>query len=381
MTTTTRTASTAPASPVASPSGGLAAPASPAGLDALASPVGLAGLELRNRFVMAPMTRFRSPGGVPTDEVAAYYRRRAENGVGLIVTEGTLVGHSSASHETTVPRMTAGAAEEGWRKVTGAVHAAGGRIAAQLWHLGSERRPADGIAAWTPSGTTGVPATDHLPMHVMSTADIDVIVAAFAEAARVAARAGFDAIEIHAAHGYLLDEFLWPATNHRTDAFGGSPARRAAFPAEVIRAVRGELPVIVRFSQFKERAYGARIADSPAELETILSALAEAGADVFHASQRRFWEPAFPGSRLNLAGWARKLTGRPSITVGSIGLTSDLHASEQMTRLQEGLTAGEYDLVALGRILLGNPAWVRLATSNRLTEIRDYDKSHEDTYF
>jgi 2,4-dienoyl-CoA reductase-like NADH-dependent reductase (Old Yellow Enzyme family) len=376
MTTTTR--------PL--PAAGLTArPLPAAGLTALTSPASVAGLELPNRFVMAPMTRFRSPGGVPTAEVAAYYRRRAENGVGLIITEGTLVGHPSASHETTVPRMTAGAAEAGWREVTAAVHAAGGRIAAQLWHLGSERRPIDGVAAWTPSGTTGVQAPGTAagspPMHTMTTADIDVIVAAFAESARVAARAGFDAIEIHAAHGYLLDEFLWPATNRRTDAFGGSPARRAAFPAEVIRAVRGELPVIVRFSQFKERAYRARIADSPAELEAILSVLTDAGADVFHASQRRFWEPAFPGSPLNLAGWARKLTGRPSITVGSVGLNGDLPASEAMERLGAGLTGGEFDLVAAGRILLGNPAWARLVTEGRVTEIRDYEKAHEDTYF
>ncbi|GGN70897.1 oxidoreductase [Actinoplanes lobatus] len=339
----------------------------------LIAPFTLGGLDLLNRFVMAPMTRFRSPGGVPTAEVADYYRRRAENGVGLIVTEGTLVGHPSASHETTVPRMTAGPAEAGWCGVTAAVHAVGGRIATQLWHLGSERRPVDGVEAWTPSGVGG---------HAMSIADIDTILAAYAESARVAARAGFDAVEIHGAHGYLLDEFLWPATNHRTDSFGGSPARRAAFPAEVIRAVRAELPptmpVIVRFSQFKERDYQARIAQSPAELAEILTVLADAGADAFHASQRRFWEPAFPGSPLNLAGWAKKLTGRPSITVGSVGLTSTfLH----MSRLTEGLTTGEYDLVAVGRILLGNPAWARLVTENRLTEIRGYDKSHEDVYF
>jgi 2,4-dienoyl-CoA reductase-like NADH-dependent reductase (Old Yellow Enzyme family) len=340
-------------------------------LAAAARPVTLAGLTVANRFVMAPMTRFRSPGGVPTAEVAAYYRRRAENGVGLIVTEGTLVGHPSASHETTVPRMTAGPAEAGWRQVTAEVHAAGGRIAAQLWHLGSERRPVDGLVSWTPS--------------TMSAADIGTLVTAFAEAARVAVRAGFDAVEIHAAHGYLLDEFLWPVTNRRTDAFGGSPERRAAFPAEVVRAVRAEIPdrmpLIVRFSQFKERDYDARIAGSPAELGTVLSVLADAGADVFHASQRRFWEPAFDGSGLNLAGWAKKLTGRPSITVGSVGLTRDFPASPAMSRLLAGLTNGEYDLVALGRALLGNPAWVRLVAENRLTDIHDYDKSHEDAYF
>ena len=335
---------------------------------ALSAPLALAGLDLPNRFVMAPMTRFRAPGGVPTPEVAAYYQRRAEGGIGLIITEGTLVGHPTASHETTVPRMTAGAAEEGWRAVTSAVHAAGGRIATQLWHLGSERRPVDGIPSWTPA--------------TMRHADIDAIVAAFAASARVAARAGFDAVKIHAAHGYLLDEFLWPATNQRTDAFGGSPTRRAAFPAEVIRAVRAELPastpVIVRFSQFKERDYDARIAGSPAELSAILSVLADAGAGILHASQRRFWEPAFPGSGLNLAGWSKKLTGLPSITVGSVALTHDF---PHLPRLLEGLSTGEYDLVALGRILLANPTWATLVTTGRHTEIHDYAKPHEDTYF
>jgi 2,4-dienoyl-CoA reductase-like NADH-dependent reductase (Old Yellow Enzyme family) len=331
----------------------------------LTSPFSVGGLHLPNRLVMAPMTRFRSPGGVPTAEVAAYYRRRAAGGIGLIISEGTLVGHPSASHETTVPRMTAGPAEDGWRQVTTAVHAAGGRIAAQLWHLGSERRPIDGIPAWTPS--------------TMSAADIGTIVAAFAASARVAVRAGFDAVEIHAAHGYLLDEFLWPVTNRRTDTYGTA---RATFPAEVVRAVRAAIPastpLIVRFSQFKERDYDARIAASPHELESLLAPLAAAGADVLHASQRRFWEPASPGSELNLAGWSRKLTGLPSITVGSVGLTADL---PELPRLLAGLSDGEFDLVAAGRILLANPTWGRLLTTNRHTEIRNYRKSDEDVYF
>jgi 2,4-dienoyl-CoA reductase-like NADH-dependent reductase (Old Yellow Enzyme family) len=344
-------------------------------LGPLTAPVTVAGLPLTSRLVMAPMTRFRSPGGVPTAEVAAYYRRRAEHGIGLIVTEGTLVGHPSASHETTVPRMTAGAAEAGWRRVTASVHQAGGRIAAQLWHLGSEREAVDRRLAWTPSGI-GASA------RAMSGGDFDTLLAAYASSARVAARAGFDALEVHAAHGYLLDEFLWPHTNRRTDRYGGSPARRAAFPAEVVRAVAAAgLPVIVRFSQFKERDYAARIAQSPAELDVILAALAEAGAAVLHASQRRFWEPAFDGSPLNLAGWARKLTGLPSITVGSVGLTRDFLSSARWCRLLDGLAGGEYDLVALGRILLGNPCWATLAGSGRLAEISDYAKAHEDTYF
>jgi 2,4-dienoyl-CoA reductase-like NADH-dependent reductase (Old Yellow Enzyme family) len=335
-------------------------------MTALVEPTTLAGLPLSSHFVMAPMTRKHSPGGVPTAEVAAYYRRRAEGGVGLIVTEGTLIGHPSASHETDVPRLTPGAAEAGWRAVTGSVHEAGGRIAAQLWHLGSLREPVDGYPAWTPDTMAG--------------GDFGELLEAYAESARTAVSANFDAVEIHAAHGYLLDEFLWPHTNHRTDRYGGGPRGRATFPAEVIRAVKAELPptmpLIVRFSQFKERDYAARIAETPAELGTILTAFAEAGADVLHASQRRFWEPVFAGHRENLAGWAKRLTGLPTITVGSVGLTG-----RALDELGERHARGEFDLVALGRILLGNPCWVHLAAAGRTAEIRDYRKADEDIYY
>lgn len=346
-------------------------------LGSLMAPTTLAGLPLSSRFAMAPMTRFRSPGGVPTPEVAAYYRRRAANGIGLIITEGVLVDHPSAGHHPDVPRLTAGPAEQGWREVTAQTHAVGGRIAAQLWHLGSEREPVDGVQAWSPSG---VPAGSH----PMSLADIDTLLAAYADAAAVAVRAGFDAVEIHAAHGYLLDEFLWSKTNRRTDDFGGSPASRAAFPAEVIRAVRAaipaDMPIIVRFSQFKERDYTARIAQTPAELATILEAFTTAGADVLHASQRNFTHPAFPGSTRNLAGWAKHITGLPSITVGSVGLTRDFLGSAAHHDLIDRLDNGEYDLVALGRILLANPQWATHAATGRWDDIRDYQKSDENTY-
>ncbi|MET0418997.1 MAG: 12-oxophytodienoate reductase [Actinoplanes sp.] len=345
----------------------------------LLTPATLAGLPLQSRFAMAPMTRSHSPGGVPTAEVAAYYRRRAENGVGLIITEGVLVDHPSAGHGTDVPRLAPGASEDGWRGVTSSVHAAGGRIAAQLWHLGSRR---DGLAAWTPSA---VPEPGRPPAHAMAGGDFDALLAGYATAARSAVRAGFDAVEIHAAHGYLLDEFLWPYTNRRTDRFGGDAAARATFPAEVIRTVRAAIgpamPLIVRFSQFKERAYAARIASTPDELGVILSAFAAAGADVLHASQRRFWEPAFDGDPRNLAGWAKELTGLPTITVGSVGLTRDFLTSPRLDDLRGRHAAGEFDLVALGRVLLGNPAWVTLAAQGRLGEISDYRKAHEDTYF
>ncbi|GAB2575142.1 12-oxophytodienoate reductase [Paractinoplanes abujensis] len=330
---------------------------------ALVQPVTLVGLPLTSQFVMAPMTRERSPGGIPTAQNAAYYRRRAEHGIGLIITEGVLVDHPSAGHQTDVPRLTEGAAEAGWKQVTSEVHAAGGRIAAQLWHLGSRREPVDGYASWTPATMTG--------------RDFDTLLSAYAESARVAVRAGFDAVEVHAAHGYLLDEFLWPVTNptlaHRD------------FPAEVVRAIRAEIPscmpLIVRFSQFKERDYSARIAETPAELATVLEGLRAAGADVLHASQRRFWEPIFDGSHLNLAGWAKHLTGLPSITVGSIGLTRDFASSARMAELLDRRARGEYDLIGLGRVLLGNPAWVTLAAAGRHADMNDYYKTDEERYF
>ena len=344
-------------------------------LSRLLEPVTLAGLPLSSHFAMAPMTRKRSPGGVPTADVAAYYRRRAAGGIGLIITEGILVDHPSAGHESTVPVLTPGAAEAGWRVVTTSVHAAGGRIAAQLWHLGSSFEPAS--EAWTPSRMKG--------------GDFKKIIDAYARSARTAVNAGFDAVEIHAAHGYLLDEFLWPLTNPRP------LPDRVAFPAEVVRAVRAEIPpsmpLIVRFSQFKERDHRARIAETPAELGAILSTLAAAGADVLHASQRRFDEPAFPETGLpdNVAGWAKRLTGLPTITVGSIGLSraflthpasaeADPAPAGGLGRLLDRHARGEFDVVALGRVLLANPDWVRLAAAGRVDVIRDYRKADEDLF-
>lgn len=355
-------------------------------LASLFEPTAVAGLCLPSSFVMAPMTRSCSPHGIPTAENAAYYRRRAAGGIGLIVTEGVLVGHPSGGHEMTVPRMVPESAD-GWRTVVREVHAEGASIMAQLWHLGSERESPDGYPAWTPSG---VDEHGRANSHAMTIADIDTLIAAYAHAARVAHEVGFDGIEVHAAHGYLVDEFLWAATNRREDRYGGSRRNRARFAAEIVAAVRGatspRFPIGVRISQFKERALSARLAESPAELDEILRPLVDAGATLLHASSRRFWEPEFPESPLNLAGWAKRLTGLPTITVGSIGLTSPAHDGRRgephsLDALAARHESGEFDLIALGRILLGNPDWVRLVSEGRAREVVEYDKSHELTYW
>ena len=210
--------------------------------------------------------------------------------------------------------------------------------------------------------------------------------AAFARAAADAKRLGFDAVELHGAHGYLIDQFFWDVTNKRTDSYGGRTlSERARFAADVLKAVRaavgGDFPVILRISQWKAQDFSAKLATNPEELEAWVAPLADAGVDVFHCSQRRFWEPEFKGSDLNLAGWVKKLTGKPTITVGSVGLDVDLMGSFQgeptrtqsLDALLERLERGEFDLVAVGRALLNDPEWFRKIEDGRAHEFRGFD--------
>ena len=353
----------------------------------LSRPVALGGLTVPNRVVMAPMTRQFSPGGVPGADVAAYYARRAAAGVGLIVTEGTYVGHESAGQSDAIPRFHGAEQLAGWAKVAEAVHAAGGRIVPQLWHIGMVRKAGDPPYADAPAvGPSGIrlDGTEGAGL-AMTQDDLDGVVAAFAEAAADAERIGFDGIELHGAHGYLIDQFLWSGTNRRADAYGGDPVARTRFGAEIVAAVRKAVspgfPVIFRFSQWKSENYDARIAATPAELDALLAPLAEAGVDAFHASTRRYWVPEFDGSDLNLAGWTKKLTGKPVITVGSVGLDGDFIRGRQggiapvkgIDDLLDRLEHGEFDLVAVGRALLQDPEWAAKVLDGRLGELAPYD--------
>ncbi|MFJ6725992.1 NADH:flavin oxidoreductase [Streptomyces sp. NPDC091281] len=353
----------------------------------LGRPVTLNGLTVPNRIAMAPMTRMFSPGGVPGEDVVSYYGRRAAAGVGLIVTEGTYVGHPSAGQSDRVPRFHGEEQLAGWAKVAEAVHAGGGTIVPQLWHIGMVRKdgeppyadaPAVGPSGLRLDGTEGTGRE-------MTRGDLDDVIGAFAEAAAAAERIGFDGVELHGAHGYLIDQFLWSGTNRRTDAYGGDPVARARFAAEIVAAVRAavsaDFPVIFRYSQWKQEAYDARLAETPQELEAILAPLAAAGVDAFHASTRRYWNPEFDGSDLNLAGWTKKLTGRPAITVGSVGLDGEFLKAFQgegsslrgIDDLLDRLERDEFDLVAVGRALLQDPEWAAKVLAGRLDELKPYD--------
>ncbi|MFM1654596.1 NADH:flavin oxidoreductase [Brevibacillus sp. B_LB10_24] len=325
----------------------------------LFQPFAIGNLSLANRLVMAPMTRQFSPEGVPGPDVAAYYRRRAENGVGLIVTEGTIINHPDSSNQPNVPHFYGEAALNGWANVAVEVHEAGGRIFPQIWHMGARGQVGD-----------------------YTEADIAAIVEAFAQAAAEAKRLGFDGIELHGAHGYLIDQFFWEKTNPRTDRYGGDMVKRTRFAVEVIeacrRAVGPDFPIDLRLSQWKSEDYTAKLAATPAELEQFLEPLIEAGVDIFHCSTRRFWEPEFEGSELNLAGWVKKLTGKPTITVGSVGLDTEFMSfftegkGSDITKIDgliERLERGEFDLVAIGRALLADPAWASKIRDGRLDEL------------
>ncbi|WP_329565559.1 NADH:flavin oxidoreductase [Kitasatospora sp. NBC_01266] len=353
----------------------------------LSRPVALNGLTVPNRIVMAPMTRRFSPGGVPGEDVRSYYARRAAAGVGLIVTEGTYVGHESAGQSDRVPRFHGEEQLAGWAKVAEAVHAAGGTIVPQLWHIGMVRKQGDlpytDAPAVGPSGirVDGTEGTGR----AMTRRDLDDVIGAFAQAAAAAERIGFDGVELHGAHGYLLDQFLWAGTNRRTDAYGGDPVARTKFAAEIVAAVRESVspgfPVIFRYSQWKQEAYDARLAETPAELEAILTPLAAAGVDAFHASTRRYWLPEFEGSDLNLAGWTKALTGRPTITVGSVGLDGDFVRGfsgegapvQGIDNLLDRLERDEFDLVAVGRALLQDPQWAAKVLRGRSEELKPFD--------
>ncbi len=348
-------------------------------------PLTVRSMIIPNRFAMAPMTRQASPGGVPGPNVAEYYARRAAGGVGLVITEGVRLPDPTAGFPESVPTLAGDEVLSGWRRVVDAVHAHGAVIAAQLWHQGGERSAADGVVPVSPSGINGAGENTG---RALGRGELAGVAAQFALAARNARDVGFDAVELHGAHGYLLDEFLWQRTNLRTDEYGGSLAARTRFPADVVAAVRAavgpDFPIVFRFSQWKASDFDASIASDPSELQELLAPLVDAGVDVFHPSTRRHYAPAFPDAdaELTLAGWTKKVTGAPVIAVGSVGLDTAFRDEGPRTHIAPApadqvvaqFDAGEFDVVAIGRTLLADPTWVNRLRDGTLDGFNGYDQ-------
>ncbi|MCQ4139184.1 NADH:flavin oxidoreductase [Chryseobacterium sp. EO14] len=341
--------------------------------ESLFQPFKYKNLGLKNRIVMAPMTRAQSDNGVPTQQITDYYARRAASDVGLILSEGTVINRPASKNMQNIPDFYGTEALNGWKNVIDAVHENGGKMGPQIWHVGDTRSSAD------------YPSIEMEKASAMTLEDIQDTIAQFAASAKSAKDLGFDVVEIHGAHGYLIDQFFWDVTNTRTDEYGGKTLKeRSRFAVDVVKAIRAavgeDFTIIIRLSQWKQQDYSVKLANTPEEMEEWLLPLKEAGVDIFHCSQRRFWEAEFEGSDLNFAGWAKKITGQPTITVGSVGLEGDFMAAfggqgtekADLTELTKRLERGDFDLVAVGRALLQDPEWVKKVKEGNMDELQDF---------
>ena len=323
----------------------------------LFEPTSVGSISLSNRIAMAPLTRNRSPGAVPNDLNVEYYRQRAT--AGLIISEGTAITHQAQGYAD-VPGLYKSEAIDGWKKVTDAVHAAGGKIVTQLWHVGrishsffqpngaapvapSAIQPA--MKAYTDKGFEDCP----LP-RALETAEVQALVETYRQAAQNAKEAGFDMVEVHAANGYLIDQFLRDKTNQRSDVYGGSVENRARFLMEVIKAVLQVYPAhrvgcrISPVSQFND------IDDSnPAALfGHVAQQLGSLKLGYLHIIEGQTGGSRDADQRVDFAGLRQSFKqagGR--LTMVNNGYTKEMGES--------AVSTGSADLVAYGVPFLANP--------------------------
>lgn len=324
----------------------------------LFDPITLGALSLKNRIAMAPMTRSRAaPGEVINATAATYYAQRA--GAGLIISEATQISRSGQGYPNTPGVFTEDQAA-GWEVVTDAVHAAGGLIIAQLWHVGrvsiSDYQP-DGLPGWAPSAIApdggkamrpDFSLTDFETPRALTVEQIRNVVADYAHAAEMAKKAGFDGVEIHAANGYLIDQFLKDGSNARADAYGGSVENRARFMLEVVDAVVkvwGADRTAIRLSP-SNGANGTVDSDPASIFLHAAKALKPHGLAFLHLIEG---EPDTPMSIKNgapqLAAQIREAFGGPVMLNG--GLTHELG--------EKAVDEGRADLVSVGVPFLANP--------------------------
>ncbi|MFT3690309.1 alkene reductase [Paenirhodobacter sp.] len=321
--------------------------------DKLFTPGRLGRIEIANRVVMAPLTRNRAFDRVPTDLMVEYYRQRA--GAGLIVSEGTQISPVGQGYAWT-PGIHTPAQVAGWRRVTDAVHAEGGRIVCQIWHVGRISLPAiieGGLTPVAPSaiaaraktfdGTnfaeTGVP-------HALTLPEIEATLADYAHAAACAVEAGFDGVEIHAANGYLIDQFLRDTSNARTDAYGGPIANRVRFLREVLAAVTGAIGADrtgIRVSPWSNANAVGLDSDTPA--------LCAAVAEVLNAHDLAFVHV--------VEGQTGGPRDTPDATLAAFraSLKAPYIANNGYTREMavSAVASGRADAVAFGRAFIANP--------------------------
>jgi 2,4-dienoyl-CoA reductase-like NADH-dependent reductase (Old Yellow Enzyme family) len=366
-------------------------------LDVLFTPLKLRDLTLRNRFVVPGMQRGFMNDGSPTQKMIDYMRRCAAGGAGLIISESTSPDHPSAYWQPVMGRVEAGTLGA-WKKVIDAVKSEGAAFLLQLWHPGSMRKVAPGhpLADYPAFSPSGLIQLGRPHGRAMTREDLAELKAAYVQAALHAQELGADGIEVHSAHGYLLDQFLWSETNRREDEYGGRTlAERARYSAEIagdIRKATGDRFVIsYRFSQFKEVDYGATVAASPDDLRGMLKLLRGVGVDMFNVSSRRFYKPEWPDSEhpdYSIAEWAKSLTDAPVMTCGSVGLNvdmfanlfddqepSEMSAERHLRMLADKVRRGSLDLVGVGRTHIANNDFVNKVRERRFSDMALFNKT------
>lgn len=329
-------------------------------------------LEVRNRMVVAPMSRVSTPGdGVPTENMREYYREFADGGFGLVVAEGTFTDDKNAQAYPGQPGIVTDAQVEGWSRIVDSVHDGGSSMVLQLMHAGplvqldGHQDRCIGPSAVRPVGKMlrgyGGNQGDYMVPREMSMDDIEYIRDSFVECARRAAQAGFDGVEVHAANGYLFDQFITRYGNQRTDQYGGSPENRARLTAEVIAAIREDrgdgFVVGVRVSQAKVNDFDYRW-QGVDEATRLLATVADGGPHYVHvASEGVSWRnSAFLDEGMSVTSLAREVCKVPVIANGALG-----EPAEAARLIHEG----HADLISLGESALANPDWPHRVASGK----------------
>ncbi|MBT2736583.1 alkene reductase [Bacillus sp. ISL-7] len=340
----------------------------------LFEPIKMGAWNLRSRTAMAPLTRCFADDqtGVVGDDVVEYYRKRAADGIGLIISEGTVISPRGKGYPG-IPGIYSEEQIKGWKKVTDAVHKEGGTMIAQIWHVGrlSHHELAGNLPPQAPSAipAEGLVSRFRKPYDIpeeMTIANIREVVSQYAQAAKNTIEAGFDGVEIHAAHGYLIDQFNSEITNHRTDQYGGNLAQRLTFMKEVIRAVIdaiGTERTMIRFSAHKADVPNYMWEDPETAIRTFVEAFNEVGATLLHPSIMQFNRVLADGKTMHQL--VRKYWDGLIVGVGSL----DPEMAEQ------ALEEGTIDVAAFGRPLISNPNFLHRLKNGE--ELEEYDaKKH-----